>query len=195
MADAVATTTAVRSSDRTVAVYCGASLPVEVPLVLPATVLALGKAVVDKLRESRELAHITALDVVLWRVSSHDDLDALQAGAGAAARLDPALKLKAWGTLDTFASGDVIWVQLLGGGAGACVGRAASGRGGWLEPVARRADEPGAASVFWTCQYPRCPPAAPCSRVPSACRDRATRLQARPPCRQRRPLPPAAALP
>ena len=136
--DATAT---VDRSGRTVAVYCGAGLPVEVPLAPPTTVVALGKAVVDKLRESRELAHITPLDVVLWRVSRGDAWK-LRHGcdlsdATSRVELDPEDAI----VDDTFTADHRIWVQLLGGGAGAC-----AWRGGWVQPVVRRAGNPGAAS-------------------------------------------------
>jgi hypothetical protein len=134
-----ATATVDRSGRTAVAVYCGAGLPVEVPLAPPTTVVALGKAVVDKLRESREFAHITPLDVVLWRVS-RGDARKLRHGcdlsdATSRVELDPEDAIAD----DAFTADHRIWVQLLGGGA-------CAGRGGWLLPVVRRAGNPGAAS-------------------------------------------------
>jgi hypothetical protein len=210
MADAA--TTAVDRSGRTVAVYCGAGLSVEVPLAPPTTVVALGKAVVDKLRESRELAHITPLDVVLWRVCRVDARRLWDGGdlsdASSRAKLHPEDAIED----DTFTADHRIWVQLLGGGAGACVGRARRVRGGPGGALQGGRHAPGGAS--WTASTTGCSPwcgvqanpARPlicttlppsCNvpmRFPSACRDRATRLQARP-RQQRRPQLLAAALP
>ena len=156
-----ATATVDRSGRTAVAVYCGAGLPVEVPLAPPTTVVALGKAVVDKLRESRELAHITPLDVVLWRVS-RGDARKLRHGcdlsdATSRVELDPEDAI----VDDTFTADHRIWVQLLGGGA-------CAGRGALAIPV-----RPLICTTL--------PPSINVlTRFPSACCDRATRLQARP---------------
>jgi hypothetical protein len=136
------------SEARTVAVYCGPGLPVRIPLAPFVSVLALGEAIVEKLHLSRRWTHVNIMDVELWRVTSTDDLGALQAGASAAARLNSSLKLMAWEpiTADAFPIG--IWVELLGDKTGAWCER------GWLLVIGRGA---------------RCPSAAPCPCVSSSC--------------------------
>jgi hypothetical protein len=87
---------------------------------------ALGEAVVDKLQGTlagRTGRAVTPADVLLWRVSGSDALDALQAGAAIdAIRISGrAFKLKASETiaLSTFAAGDAVWVEVVDSGTSA----------------------------------------------------------------------------
>jgi hypothetical protein len=96
-------------------VYCGPGCPFTIPLRPGMSIAELGRAIVAELGKSRRWAHVTVLDVALWRVRSTDNLGGLQGGKAVGEVLDAALNLMARATIDanTFASGDSIWVQLI----------------------------------------------------------------------------------
>ena len=143
--DGAATTAA----PRTVAVYCGDGLPAEVPLLLPMTVVALGKAIVAELQATLAELKGRAVklpDIVLWRVSSAD-AKALRRRCA----LDAApsrLELDADDVIadDTFSADHRVWVQLVrgagdGGGDGAWACGLGAGRWPrvrWVPPIALR---------------------------------------------------------
>ena len=157
-----------------VAVYCGPGGAVAVPFRHGARVQSVYDGAVASLcpRLTRRLGYpATPADVVLWRVSGTDALDALQAGggvgAGGASRLGLATtRLKPWATIaaDTFAPGDAIWVELdIGAYARGVAARAADSEG-------RRADErrnARAHSMRHSC-HPRARPLSSAPRLASA---------------------------
>jgi len=105
---------------RKVEVFCGPGGALRVAFSVGARIQALYDATVDTLRQTRAWAHVTPLDVVLWRVSCTDIRPLQQLS-----RVDPRFKPMAdtkqelsavdYITDVTIAADDVIWVELLGG--------------------------------------------------------------------------------
>ena len=181
-----------------IAVYCGPGGSVAIPVRHGAPAQSVYESVVDALRPqlARRLGYpATPADVVLWRVSGTDALDALQAGASAGASLGPGVvKLMPWASIavDTLAPGDAIWAELVSCGTGALLGAA-----GCMRPAAaarRQARGDGAPVSRRSSRSPCARPQWPVRSSLSRHRARQDRSCRRPRCRFSRQRTPLGAL-